>query len=121
MASKRIGRPPHQPDKEQRLAVRILASCGYPHKSIAAYIGITDETLRTHYRSELDYGSMRTIHDVARNMYVIAATGKGSAAVNAGKYWLGCRAGWKEASSVEMVGKDGGPLQIMISKDDAAL
>jgi hypothetical protein len=100
--SGKIGRPPHEPTKETRFQVRVAAAIGLPHKNIGRLIGIAECTLNAHYREELDIGLDRMITDVAKNMYKIAATGTGQAAVSAGKYILSVKAGWREGASLDV-------------------
>jgi len=49
-----IGRPPHEPTDDTRAEVRKLASCGATQGLVARVLGISEPTLRKHYREELD-------------------------------------------------------------------
>jgi hypothetical protein len=89
------GRPPHQPTEAHRKEVKALASYGVPHEEIGRVIGISDRTLREHYRDELDLGTIKANAMVAQSLFK-KATGDGPAAVTAAIFWLKTRARWKE-------------------------
>lgn len=114
MASR--GRPPFEPDDRMRAQVEAWAGVGVPHEDIAKMLStpggkpIDAKTLRKHFRYELDVGSIKANANVAANMYK-RATGSGRDAVNAGKFWLTHRAGWKAVEKIELSGPDGAPIQ----------
>jgi len=88
-----VARPEHEPTAEQRLLVEALSAYGVTHDLIAGMIGISDETLRKHYRRELDYGLANLTAKVA-NSLVQKALSQRADAVNAAKFFLQARAGW---------------------------
>ena len=96
-AKKPHGRPSHVPTEDYRSQVQTLAIAGTPQELIARVIGISDETLRKYYRDELDTALVKANAAVARNLYR-KATGDGQQAVSAARFWLICRAGWKESA-----------------------
>ena len=87
------GRPSFQPTPSQRQMVEAMAGCGIPETDIATVVGIAAETLRKHFRAELDTGHIKANAKVAGNLYRIA-TGSGREAVTAAIFWLKVRAGW---------------------------
>jgi hypothetical protein len=89
------GRPRHSPSPEQRRNVQTLAGFGISHRDIGTVIGVSADTLRIHYRDELDKGQTVANANVAQNLYRIA-TGEGREAVTAAIFWLKVRAGWSE-------------------------
>ena len=93
-----------------------MCAVGIPHEGIALCIrgGIDDKTLRKHFRAELDTATIEANTKVGGSMYQKAIDGDTAAA----KYWLGCRAGWKETSAHEFTGKDGGPIVLWGSKSE---
>lgn len=91
------GRPPHQPSDENRRFVAAMASVGINQEDIARVVGIHPDTLRLHYRDELDKSMPQANARVAQNLFRIA-TGEGREAVVAAIFWLKCRAGWSEFS-----------------------
>ena len=133
MAVNKGGRPPFTPTAKDRKLVKSLASYGIPHPDIAALIinpssntSISDKTLRKVFRRELDTGMTEANSKVAESLYIQAI---GAPAVydengkkvrdeqprvpSAGIFWAKTRMGWKEpATSHEITGKSGGPLQM---------
>jgi hypothetical protein len=55
------GAPSHVPTEKQRGEVLGLATAGCPHRFICRLIGISEPTLRKHYRHELQLGYSRCI------------------------------------------------------------
>lgn len=104
------GRPQFQPTDKQRTEVQAMAAVGATEDEIALVIGITAKTLRKHFRECLDTAHLKANMAVARAMFR-KATGNGPDAVNAGKFWLSCRAGWQKTVRVEATGPDGGPIE----------
>ncbi len=112
---RRPGRPEHVPTDKDRTQVKIMAIVGTEHPLIARVIGVAEATLRKYYREELDTSLVRANSAVAANLHRIA-TGNGPAASSAAQFWLARRAGW--VPKQEVTGAGGGPLQIVIAKDD---
>jgi hypothetical protein len=104
---RRRGRPQHEPTEQARKTVEAMAGFGVPQYDIARIIGVSPETLRLHYGTELDTGGIKANAAVAKNLFRIAQ-GTGREAVVACIFWLKARAGWREAaapSPVEDTGK----------------
>ena len=110
----------YRPLPAHRTQVEAMAGFGVPEADIAMVIGVTPETLRIHYGSELDQGHIKANTRVAENLYR-KATGEGREAVTAAIFWLKTRAGWKETSAHEITGKDRQPITVVISAEDAKL
>lgn len=89
------GRPPFEPNADQRRTVRAMAAYGIPHHAIAEVIGISGPTLRKHFRIELDTAEAEANAKVAETLFR-RATGEGPQSVTAAIFWLKCRAGWRE-------------------------
>jgi hypothetical protein len=88
--------------------VRAMAGVGYSQAVIARHIGVSEPTLRAHYRELLDNATESMCAMVYANLCKTATTKNDNAGVQAAKYILGCRApGWAERSRVE-VENDGG-------------
>lgn len=92
----------HQPTSEQRATVQSLAQFGIPQAQIAAHVGISEPTLRAHYRAELDAGALAANVKVATNLFNIATGAKGSPKeqTTAAIFWAKTRMGWKETQDV---------------------
>jgi hypothetical protein len=87
-----------------------MTGFGLTHPQIAAVIGISDETLRKYYRTELDTGAALANSRVAQNLYKIA-TSDGTGAVSAAIFWAKARMGWRETQRQELTGPNGGPIE----------
>lgn len=89
------GRPAHKPTAELRRQVETMAAFGNTEEQIAAVIGISDKTLRLHYRAELDLAIIKANNAVKANLFK-QATKDDLRSVQAAIFWLRCRAGWSE-------------------------
>lgn len=91
----------HRPSPQQRAQVEALSGHGIKQEDIAAYIGVSKETLRKHYRKQLDMGKITATAAVAQTLYVMAKSGKDFQAT---KFWLLQRAKdqWSEVSRHEI-------------------
>jgi hypothetical protein len=70
-----------------------------------------EKTLRKHFREELDSGKFK-IDMVAGGAIAAAMKSKDERVrLDAAKYYTARRMGWKETTTQETVGKDGGPVQ----------
>ena len=91
------GRPPHQPDAASRRLVEHHAAIGTPHQSIAKLLQLSLNTLKKHYREELDLGLARANAVVSGKLFTEAKRGNITAAI----FWMKTRGGWRETSRVE--------------------
>lgn len=91
---------------------------GFPHEEIADTLGISDETLRKHYREELDHGMTKANARVVQTAFQQATSGKSPAMT---MFWLKTRLGWKETQKVEHTGQGGEPIQIQYPDADDGL
>ena len=98
------GKPPHKPTPEERKTVSMMSAVGLTLEEISKCIrgGIDIKTLMKHYREELDTSKAKANAAVGGAMYNKAIAGD----VSAQKYWLGCRAKWKEGSEVAVTVED---------------
>ena len=92
------------PDDEQRRTVEAMISYGIPQVDIARVIGIDPDTLRKHFREEIDTGVARANTRVAAFLFEQATgqRGDGSAAVTAAIFWAKTRMRWKETAITEI-------------------
>ncbi len=101
---KPTGAPPFKPTPEERKAVEIMAAMGTPQADIARAIrdkGIDVKTLNKHFKEEIETAAIKANAKVGGSMFNKAIGGD----VQAQKYWLGCRANWKETSVQENTGE----------------
>lgn len=104
------GRPPFQPTDEQRRLVEVMSAGGFQQDAIAYAIGISDDTLRKYFSTEIAAGGSKAHAMVVGNLYR-QATKDDPRATAAAIFWAKTRLGWKEPQQVELSGPDGGPLQ----------
>jgi hypothetical protein len=74
-----------------------MAGFGIPQLEIARLVNISDRTLRTRYRRELDTGATEANLRVAQALYTNAVKHNNVAAQI---WWTKCRLGWKEPADV---------------------
>ena len=92
-----MGKPPYQPDDNQRQMVERAVGLGITQERIAAMLGISKVTLEKHFRAELDRGMVSVEFQVGNSLVDQALKGN----VNACALYLSRRAGWKETQVVE--------------------
>jgi hypothetical protein len=82
-----------RPTDDQRRTVRAMSGYGIPQEDIATFFDIDAETLRKHFRHEIDKGSIEATSKVAQSLFRMATEGKNVAAAI---FWMKARAGWRE-------------------------
>jgi hypothetical protein len=92
-----------EPTDEQRAMVKAMTAYGIRQEAICAVLGISHVTLERRCRHELDTGAAQANATVAASMFKMATKGPYSVRFHAARYWLACRAGWKETSTIEIV------------------
>ena len=90
----------HIPTEETRKLVRTLSAVGIRHVDIGLKLDINDETLRKHYKEELEIGRIDANAQIANTLFQQAKKGNMTAAI----FWLKTRAGWKETQVTELTG-----------------
>ena len=101
------------PTEEQRRTVKAFAAVGVQQPAIAGYIGIDPKTLRKHFRTELDHGSLEATVRVGQTLFSLATVDRNVAACI---FWLKARGGWREKNMLDTDGNAQEPLQITITK-----
>ena len=92
-----------KPTDQDRARVQLMAAAGITQPNIALRMGMTDKTLREHFREELDFG-VDEINTLAVGS-LVQQIKKGN--LGAICFWLKCRAGWRETQNIGLVDKDG--------------
>jgi len=93
MATPKSGKSrPHEPTDKTRAEVIALTSFGNTQVQIAEHLGIHEETLRIHYRDELDNSVVRANAKVAAKLFRKATEGDDLSAMI---FWLKTRAKWQ--------------------------
>ena len=101
---KPAGQPAFKPTPEERKAVEMMAAMGTPQADIARAVrakGIDVKTLKKHFGEEIATAAILANAKIGGSMFNKAMGGD----VSAQKYWLGCKAGWKETSVTENTGE----------------
>ncbi len=90
------------------------AGLGLSQEAIGKVMGISLDTLRSHYEEELQSARHVMMNDIQTNLYNIARDPKHKSSVQAGIFLLSKLGGdvYREKKSVELSGPDGQPLQI---------
>jgi hypothetical protein len=112
-----MARKAHAPTDESRKQVETMAGLLLPHDDIAAILGISDETLRKHYRAELGVGRAKGNLAISDRLHKKAKDGNIAALIFLAKV----RLGWSEKIKVENSGPDGGPLKVYMSMTEEEL
>lgn len=89
--------PSHEPDKASRDKVESMAALGIPQEDIARVIGICHQTLRKHYRDELDNATTKANTQIGGALFRKALSGDTASLI----FWMKTRAGWKETNVTE--------------------
>ena len=89
-----------------------MTAGGIEQAHIAAVLGISPPTLRKWYKKEIAVGAHEANAKVIGALLTNATTGKN---VIAQIFWAKTRLGWKEVQTVENVGKDGRPIEQVVT------
>lgn len=103
----------HSPTPELRKQVEAMSGLGITQAQIGLVVGVSDQTLRKHYREQLDRGSAVANTKVLSNLFTWATSSR-NGAVTAAIFWAKTRCGFKETSTHEHVGPDGKPLATVV-------
>jgi hypothetical protein len=105
-------RPPHEPTAKDRTLVQVMIAGGIEQNNIARSLGISRPTLRKYYAKEIASAAHEANAKVVAALYSNATAGKN---VVAQIWWTKTRMGWKEIQTVETVGKDGRPIEQVVT------
>jgi hypothetical protein len=73
-----------------------MTAYGISQDAICAVLNVTRPTLERRCRHELDTGLAKANAMVGQSMFRMATAGPYSVRFLAAKYWLACRAGWRD-------------------------
>lgn len=109
-----VAKNQHVPTAKTRQGVMYGQGLGLSQLAIAKILGISLDTLRSHYEMELSISREVMVSDIQANLYNIARDPNHKGTVQAGIYLLSKLGGevYREKKSVELSGPDGQPLQI---------
>jgi len=119
-APRKMGRPPYEPDVRDCTMVRLLHAGGIKQSSIAALVGISEPTLRKHYKGELLIAKAE-MDGLAGSTLAKAMARGGKEAVTAAKWWTQSRMGWGKRVIAGNAQPAPTPPQVIVEfVDDAA-
>jgi len=110
--------PAYKPSEKDRATVKAMASYGVPQEDIGRVVGCSHVTLRKYYADELATAAIMANAKVAETAYSMAVSGQNPAATF---FWLKTRAGWRETDRHELVGRDGGPVELKVVYADKSV
>jgi len=95
------GKPPFKFTQEERELVEKLAGYGLPQVDIAALVGdgIDPDTLRQHFRKELDQGRAKANSGVGQRLWQKAMDGDTASLI----WWSKAQMRWREETNVAAV------------------
>ena len=112
------GSPEHAPTEQDRGLVTTMVAYGIPQREVAAVVGVSINTLRKHYKNEIDTAGARATTRIAETLYRRALDGS----IRACTFWLERRGGdtWKLKQTVEHEGKFifGGKFTLNLGGED---
>ena len=85
-----------KPTAKDRATVKTMVGYGIPQLEICAVLRITKPTLEKRCGVELDTGMAEANGAVAKSMFQMATKGPYSVRYQAARFWLQCRAGWRD-------------------------
>lgn len=116
-----IAGSPHVWDENISKMVKAQSAAGIPSRAIVASVGLSWDTIKKHYKAEIEAGRGDVESRLSKRVLAIAEGDiqdeYGNSIVpirdslTAAKYYLGTRFGWKETSVTELTGSDGKPIE----------
>ena len=107
---KKVGRPPCVVTADTQKKVYKLSIVGTRYEDIALVMGMSNDTLKKHYKNELEKGRIEANAAVAGTLYEKAKQGDTSSMI----FWLKTRAQWSEKNTTELTGEGGAPINIKV-------
>ena len=93
----------HIPTDATKAQVETASGLGLPHEQIASLIGISDKTLRKHYKEELAVGKAKASAQIAKSLFNKAQSGDTTALI----WWTKAQMGWGETNTTKLANADG--------------
>ncbi len=102
------GRPNHLPCEVTRKTVESMAAVGITQADIAKVVGVSEVTLRKHYREELDNAAIKANAQVGTWLFGACKEGNVTAQI----FWAKTRMGWKETNvnQLQNLDENGNPV-----------
>ena len=97
----------HVRTEQNAKMVEAMTAYGVTQGDIAAVLGVSLSTIKTHYRDELDTAIAKANSKIAERLYKKALDGDTTSMI----FWLKTRARWSETVKQELSGPNNGPIQ----------
>jgi hypothetical protein len=94
------GRHEHQPTAATRQLAMTRALNNVPQSRIAEHVGVDPNTLRKHYRREIDFGAEHCCAIAGNSLLSTSARVGTMVSVAAAKFILCCKGGWVRALEI---------------------
>lgn len=112
MARDPRGRAAYEPTEKDRKTVELMTAAGIEQEAMCKCLGISQDTLAKHYRTELDTAAERANAQVAATLFKRATSTSDPSGVTAAIWWTKTRMKWKEKSETALTGADGGAIKV---------
>lgn len=89
------GQPPYERNEAHLKTLTRLILIGAPQEKMAAMLGISEKTLRKHYKPELETTKLDRLANVGASLYNLAIGGNVAAAI----FYLKTQGGWSEKTA----------------------
>jgi hypothetical protein len=109
-----MARNPHEPTKGTRDTVTLHTLVGTRQEVICQILGISEKTLRKHYRNELDTALAQANATIGGKLFNKAKDGDSAAMM----FWLKTRAGFRERQEIDHTSSDGSMTPCKKTLDD---
>lgn len=108
-----MGRKSFEPTDQERKQVEAMAGFGVPHDSIAVLVrdGIDSDTLKKHFRKELNKGKAKAFSKVGQTLFQKAVDGDTASLI----FWAKTQMGFRETQKIEHAGDGGKLIQVSIN------
>lgn len=100
----------HQYSQEVADKVKSYSAVGMPQEDLASLLGISVDTLSKYYDADYKQGVSQANAKIAGRLFKKGMDGDTTAMI----FWLKTRARWSEKNTLELMGKDGEPLNVHI-------
>jgi hypothetical protein len=112
MAEPRKRGLPYVATEKDRKTVELMTAAGIEQEAMCKCLGISQDTLARHYRTELDTAAERANAQVAATLFRRATNPTDPSGVTAAIWWTKTRMRWKEKTETALTGADGGAIKV---------
>src|SRR5574343_778505 len=88
------GRPPYEPNDQDRVKIKFLIISGVPVAKAAEILGVSKTIIYKHYKKEVQNAAAEATAQVAGNLYRMTKTNPAAAI-----FWMKTSAKWRETDA----------------------